>query len=118
MILEKKWLIPSTDNKVWDRKSPKWRIFQWQKGIWRYATSVLGNKMNLETIKDWVKTIVNINWEDFQNSEKFLDEIHLDIKSEKTDEKSWTSIIIFWDEEKNKIWTEKQLWRLKQWAFN
>lgn len=105
-----KWLIPSTDNKVWYKKSPKWRIFQWQKWIWRYAASVLGHDLEIKTTKDWLETTININWDNFSNSKKFLDEIHLDIKTKKTNKSNWTTISIFWDDEKLKIWknTRKQ----------
>lgn len=107
-----KWLVPSTSNKLDQRKSPKWRIMQGQKWIWRYAASVLWDKMILESVdKKWNKTILNINWDDFK-SDKFLDEVELDIKTEKTNEKSWVKISIFWEEEKLKIWSDKQISRL------
>lgn len=110
--IREKWLVPSTDNKIWEGKSPGKRIFQWHKGIWRYAASVLWDEITIETIKEWIKTIVNINWDLF-NEDKFLDEIPINIETEKTKETNWTIIKIIWNKIKLDIWSGKQIERLE-----
>lgn len=101
------WLAPSNDHKKYERVSPKGRVFQWQKWIWRYAASVLWDKLILRTIKSWKRTIITINWSDFNDKDKFLDEINLDIKTDDTKEKNGTTIIIIWDSTKLQIWNNK-----------
>src|SRR5688500_10419791 len=38
----RKWMVPSTDDKLIRGKSPRGRIMQGRKGVGRYAASVLG----------------------------------------------------------------------------
>ena len=45
-----KWLVPATTDKLKRRKSPSGRIMQGRKGIGRYAASILGSDLMLETI--------------------------------------------------------------------
>lgn len=105
-IIRNKWLVPSTDNKKNDKISPWWRIFQWQKWIWRYATSVLWDELILQTIQDWVNTTISIDWNNF-NVDKFLDEIQLNITSSKTIEENGTHIEVIWNEEKLDLWLDE-----------
>ena len=87
------WMVPSTDYKLKNKMSPKGRVYQGQKGIGRYAVSLLGNKLQLITVKDGTKTTANFNWDDF-NSEKKLSDIPIEITSNETDENSGTKLII------------------------
>ena len=65
-----KWLVPSTSYKVENRKSPNGRIMQGRKGIGRYAASILGEELYLETTDKFGNmTSLYINWEDFENAE-------------------------------------------------
>jgi len=50
------WMVPSTDYKLKKKESPNGRVYQGRKGIGRYAVSLLGNKLELITIKDHIKT--------------------------------------------------------------
>lgn len=100
-----KWLVPSTDNKRTKTETSKGRTFQWQKWIWRYAASVLGDKLEIESVRNGIKTIVNINWKDFY-VDKFLDEVEIDIKTDNTTEKNWTKLTIIWNYEDLKSWKE------------
>ena len=68
------WMVPSTDYKLKKQKSPNGRVYQGRKGIGRYAVSLLGNKLELITIKDSIKTIASFDWSEF-NSERKLSEI-------------------------------------------
>ncbi len=97
------WFVPSTDSKRLNKKSPNWRIFQWQKWIWRYAAAALWNNLRLITIKDWIKSEVNIDWNRFDD-DKYLDEIPFSVRTEKTLENSWTTIEIIWDKEELNFW--------------
>ena len=45
-----KWMVPSTPDKLERRKSPHGRIMQGRKGIGRYAASMLGSTLLLETV--------------------------------------------------------------------
>lgn len=87
------WMVPSTDYKLKKQKSPNGRVYQGRKGIGRYAVSLLGNKLELITIKDSIKTIASFDWSEF-NSEKKLSEIPIMINNFKTDEHSGTILAI------------------------
>ena len=87
------WMVPSTDFKLKQKNSPNGRIYQGRKGIGRYAVSLLGNKLELITIKDGLKTIANFDWSEF-NSEKKLSEIPIIITTEKTNQANGTKLII------------------------
>lgn len=85
----KKWMIPSTDDKLRRRYSPGGRLMQGRKGIGRYAAAILGDEMLMETVdKNSTKTQVLINWKDFEidienkeAKEKYLDEIEILVES-------------------------------------
>lgn len=109
-----KWIVPSTDSKIDWWKSKNWRSYQGQKGIGRYASSVLGDILELETIKEYEKTTLRVNWNEFNAVDKYLDEIALVIKTEKTSEQSWTKISVIWDKDKADIWSVRQIGRLKK----
>lgn len=87
------WMVPSTDYKLKMKKSPKGRIYQGRKGIGRYAVSLLGNKLELITIKDSIKTLASFDWSEF-NSEKKLSELPIMITTSKTNEHSGTMLAI------------------------
>ena len=65
------WLVPSTDDKLKRKMSPSGkRIMQGRKGIGRYAASILGEDLLLETIdKKGLKTKVYLEWNDFEKAE-------------------------------------------------
>ena len=87
------WMVPSTDYKLKKRKSPKGRVYQGRKGIGRYAVSLLGNKLELITIKDSIKTLAFFDWNKF-NSEKKLSQIPITINTYETLAHSGTKLII------------------------
>lgn len=87
------WMVPSTDYKLKKKTSPKGRIYQGRKGIGRYAVSLLGNKLEMNTIKERIKTTAIFNWDDF-NSEKKLSEIPITITTSESNEKNGTELII------------------------
>ena len=87
------WMVPSTDYKLKNKKSPGGRVYQGRKGIGRYAVSLLGNKLELITVKDGIETSAYFDWNEF-NSDKKLSEIPITIKVHETTENSGTKLII------------------------
>lgn len=103
-----KWMVPSTPDKLERRTSPDGRIMQGRKGIGRYAASMLGSTLLLETVsKDSEKTTVLVNWHDFETS-KYLDDVEILVETHLTDEHSGTTLTIEGGEEYYKEWNEKQ----------
>jgi len=75
------WMVPATDDKLGRRKSPGGRYMQGRKGIGRFATSILGNTLLMETTDEsGITTTVLIDWSIF-SAEKYLDEIELLVES-------------------------------------
>jgi histidine kinase len=87
------WMVPSTNYKLEKKKSPKGRIYQGRKGIGRYAVSLLGNKLEMITIRDGLKTTAFFDWNKF-NSEKKLSEIPITITTSETTDNTGTKLII------------------------
>lgn len=87
------WMVPSTDYKLKNKKSPGGRVYQGRKGIGRYAVSLLGNKLELITVKDGIETSAYFDWNEF-NSDKKLSEIPITIKVHETTENSGTKLVI------------------------
>ena len=59
-----KWLVPSTSDKLIRRDSPSGRVMQGRKGVGRYAASVLGRDLLLETVtSEGERTEVYVEWE-------------------------------------------------------
>jgi len=104
----KKWMVPATGDKLTRRKSPGGRYLQGRKGIGRFATSILGNTLLMETTEgSGITTTVLINWSVF-SAEKYLDEIELLVESKTSGKKSGTELII---EPGERVfeWTEKEI---------
>ncbi|TXH71244.1 MAG: sensor histidine kinase [Thiothrix sp.] len=80
------WLVPSTDNKLHKKTSPKGRVYQGKKGIGRYAASLLGYDLLMETTTpEGEYTTIYIDWSRFEEAE-FLDEVDIlvETKTDKT----------------------------------
>lgn len=93
------WMTPATDYKLKKKTSPNGRIYQGRKGIGRYAVSLLGNKLELETVNEGKKTIALFDWENFETAKK-LNEIPIDYEVVDTNEKNGTKLTII-NEKKN-----------------
>lgn len=87
------WMVPSTDYKLKKKSSPNGRAYQGRKGIGRYAASLLGNKLELITTRDGLKTTAFFDWDKF-NSEKKLSEIPVVITTCETNANSGTKLVI------------------------
>lgn len=107
-----KWMVPSTPDKLERRTSPNGRIMQGRKGIGRYAASMLGSTLLLETVSECAeKTTVLVNWHDFETSE-YLDDVELLVETHLTDEHSGTTLTIEGGEEYYKEWNKYQFTKL------
>ena len=94
----RKWLVPSTPEKAKRKISPNGRIMQGKKGIGRYAASILGSVLRMATIDSKKnKTTVFIDWNEFEEAE-FLNDVDVEIKSERTNEQQGTKLIMICDE--------------------
>lgn len=112
-----KWLVPATNDKLKQKRSLyKKRYLQGRKGIGRFAASILGQEMTLETInKEGEKSFIIVDWTIF-DSDIFLEEIELLVENSKTTKESGTTleIIAKRDEEDDKIsvWDRKTIEKL------
>jgi signal transduction histidine kinase len=104
------WMTPSTDDKLKRRISPKGRLLQGRKGIGRYAVSMLGNELILETIdKLGEHTIASIEWDEFLKA-KFLSEVPVEVTSTHVDNQApGTKILIQGDQPYTTAWNEKEV---------
>lgn len=82
-----KWLVPSTAYKLESRKSPLGRTMQGRKGIGRYAASILGDDLKLQTVDAaGIETTLYLQWDQLAKC-KYLDQIQVPIKTKQTDKK-------------------------------
>lgn len=108
-----KWMVPSTDDKLYRRTSPKGRIMQGKKGIGRYSASIIGDDMVLQTIDETGDlTTLYLIWDHFEKA-KYLSDVDILIENFKTVKESGTEIIILGDEHHLMEWDTRQLKNLK-----
>lgn len=108
-----KWLVPSTGYKQTIRKSPKGRVMQGRKGIGRYAASILGDDLKLETVDaSGKKTTIYLCWEQLAQV-PYLDQIKIPIKTMQTSQHQGTVLTMHSCLSKNKYWTEKNIGKLR-----
>ncbi|AEY67529.1 sensor histidine kinase [Clostridium sp. BNL1100] len=104
-----KWLVPSTANKLKKRQSPSGRIMQGRKGIGRYAASILGDDLQLETVdKEGVKTTLYVKWSEFSNYE-YLDQIDIPVQTEHIKQAPGTILTMHSDISENEYWNDETL---------
>lgn len=108
-----KWLVPSTDYKLGLRKSPLGRTMQGRKGIGRYAASILGDDLKLQTVDtSGVETILYIQWQQIAQCQ-YLDQIQIPIKTKQTNKKPGTILTMHSRLSANDYWTEKAFKKLR-----
>ncbi len=112
-----KWMVPSTSDKLDRRESPSGRKMQGSKGVGRYAASILGSNLFLETITNrdrdvGEKTTVYLEWEPFKDAQ-YLDDVEIIVETEKTSESPGTRLTIEGDEEFLSEWGKKQFDKLR-----
>ena len=109
-----KWMVPSTRDKE-DRagRSPAGRTMQGRKGIGRYAASVLGKDLLLETTTaSGEKTTLYLLWEDFEHAE-YLGDVELLIETDTVAQEAGTTLTMAIDERGLATWTHSQFNKLQ-----
>ena len=108
-----KWMVPSTRDKFDRRKSPSGRIMQGRKGVGRYAASILGIDLLLETVTaEGEKTTVYVEWGNFEDAE-YLDEVEILIETAEVSEPPGTQLTMNGDDELFAEWNQKQFDKLR-----
>ena len=109
-----KWLVPSTSDKLERRYSKgKKRVMQGRKGVGRYAASLLGEELLLETSDGVEKTQVYLEWEEFSSAE-FLDQVEVLVNTGTTTENTFTQLTITGGEEFLNLWGSEQLEKMEK----
>ena len=107
-----KWMVPSTPDKLRRRKSPSGRVMQGRKGVGRYAASVLGKDLLLETVSvEGEKTEVYIDWSHFEKSE-YLEDIEILVETSETADPSGTCLTMTGEDVFLSDWDQRQFGRL------
>jgi signal transduction histidine kinase len=100
------WMVPATSDKLERKYSPAGRPLQGRKGIGRYAASILGSILKLQTTDEHGETSrLTMDWDEIRRS-KYLDEVEIEISSEITESESGTKMIIFGNNQKLMEWDE------------
>lgn len=109
----KKWLVPSTDDKLKRKTSLNGRVMQGRKGVGRYAVALLGDHLNIKTTtQEGECTKVSLCWSDFEKA-TYLDQVDVIVDTEKNPSLDHgTSIEIIGDEQFYKEWNNKQINKL------
>lgn len=108
-----KWMVPSTDDKLARLKSPQGRIMQGRKGVGRYAASILGQNLLLETTtKEGEQTTVYIEWKSFETAE-YLDDVEVLVETKESDRLPGTKLTITGGSEMLSDWDNSQFNKLK-----
>ncbi len=108
-----KWLVPSTEDKIKRGKSPAGRILQGSKGVGRYAASILGNNLLLETVTNkGEKTTVYAIWDEFKKAQ-YLDDVDVLIDTVEVSEPSGTVLTINGKDNFFKEWDKKRFEKLR-----
>ena len=108
-----KWMVPSTRDKLERGISPGGRVMQGRKGVGRYAASILGTDLLLETVTaEGEKTTVYIIWKGFEDAQ-FLDDIEILIETAESSEPAGTRLTMTGDNELLTEWDEKQFKKLQ-----
>ena len=108
-----KWLVPSTEDKTKRRNSPSGRIMQGNKGVGRYASSILGTNLLLETItSEGEKTTVSLKWLDFEKAQ-YLDDVEILVETTEVSEPHGTQLTIKGNKKFLANWKQEQFAHVK-----
>ena len=108
-----KWLVPSTQDKLERLRSPAGRILQGHKGVGRYAASILGKDLLLETITPkGEKTTVYLEWSNFEGAQ-YLDDVEILVETKHVSESSGTQLTMIGDDEFLTEWDQKRFDKLQ-----
>lgn len=108
-----KWMVPSTRDKLDRRRSPSGRVMQDRKGVGRYAASILGTDLLLETVTaEGEKTTVLVEWSNFEAAE-YLDDVEILIETAEVSELAGTRLTMTGDADLLAEWNQKQFDKLR-----
>lgn len=108
-----KWMVPSTRDKLERGRSPSGRIMQGRKGVGRYAASILGKDLLLETVTpEGEKTVLLVEWHTFEDAQ-YLDDVEILIETAMGAEHSGTRLSMTGDSELLKDWDQQQFNKLR-----
>ena len=107
-----RWMVPSTQDKFNRRKSPSGRTMQGSKGIGRYAASILGTDLLLETVLAGEKTTAYFVWKDFESAE-YLDDVEISLETTEVSEPSGTRLTINGDDRLRGEWDQGRFEKLQ-----
>ena len=108
-----KWLVPSTQDKIKRLRSPSGRTLQGSKGVGRYAASMLGTNLLLETVTgEGEKTIVYVEWSNFENAQ-YLDDVEILVETAEVSEPSGTLLTIDGDDKLLAEWNKERFEKLR-----
>jgi signal transduction histidine kinase len=108
-----KWMVPSTDDKLTRKVSPGGRTMQGRKGVGRYATSILGRDLLLESVTpQGEKTTVFVEWDSFESAQ-YLDDVEILIETTNVKEPPGTRLTITGEGEALSGWNATQIKTLK-----
>jgi signal transduction histidine kinase/anti-sigma regulatory factor (Ser/Thr protein kinase) len=107
-----KWMVPSTDDKLLRLKSPGGRIMQGRKGVGRYAASILGDDLLLETTSEGKRTTVFVEWKNFESAQ-YLDDVEILVETKDSAEPLGTRLTITGGNEMLAEWNKSEFNKLK-----
>jgi len=108
-----KWMVPSTRDKLERGRSPSGRIMQGRKGVGRYAASILGKDLLLETVTpEGEKTVLLVEWHTFEDAQ-YLDDVEILIETAMGAEHSGTRLSMTGDSQLLKDWDQQQFNKLR-----
>ncbi len=113
-IVTNKWMVPSTSDKE-DRggRSPNGRTMQGRKGIGRYASSILGTDLLLETTTPSGQcTTLYLEWDAFKRAE-YLGDVDILIDTSLSSEQSGTRLTMAVQKENLEVWRQSQFEKLQ-----
>ncbi len=107
------WMVPSTSDKLCRKRSPSGRVMQGRKGVGRFAASILGTDLLLETVTpEGEKTTVLVEWDSFEAAE-YLDDVEILIETVSSLEPAGTKLTMTGGAEILSEWNQKQFDKLK-----
>ena len=108
-----KWMVPSTLDKRERGRSPQGRKLQGSKGVGRYAASVLGTDLFLQTVTpEGEKTTVYLEWRDFESAQ-YLDDVEILVETERASEPQGTQLTIHGGSELLAEWNQESFNKLR-----
>ena len=108
-----KWLVPSTQDRLKRCKSPSGRIMQGHKGVGRYAASILGTDLLLETVTSaGEKTTASFEWSAFETVQ-YLDDVNIPIETSEVSKPPGTRLTMNGDAERLTEWNKERFDKLR-----